>query len=183
MRSITRFSKVSSIVLALAFLAGCQQLALKRQQNAAAKDAGTPPAVQQAAQGQAANNQQQLLPVDFRLAQEQQDKGLQELKFQDGTKVWYLPDPVLSRADLATAEPRRTKDGRPFVRFTFNQVGAQKLASISDRFPGKYLVLTLGNSLVSVYQMQKPITNGILDIGFANDQEAISIVNRIAGQS
>uniref|UniRef100_UPI0033424BC3 SecDF P1 head subdomain-containing protein n=1 Tax=Castellaniella defragrans TaxID=75697 RepID=UPI0033424BC3 len=179
MQSIKRMNKMFPAVLALVFLAGCQQLTQKKQTANAHDAPARPTAV--AGQKQAAASRE-LISVDFRLAQEQRDNGLEQLKFKDGSAVWYLPDPVLTRVDLSTAEPRRAQNGRVFVRFTFTPAGAQKLASITERFPGKFLVLTLGNSLQSVYRIQAPIANGVLDIGFGTAEEATAVVNRIAGQ-
>lgn len=176
-----RFYSLPIALLAVLALAGCEQLAQRKQALAAEAAASSAPAAsaQQNTAGQAA---QQQVSVDFRLAQTQQDKGLSQLKFKDGTSVWYLPQPVLSRADLANAEPRRTKQGQAFVRFTFTQPGAKKLASLTQRYPGKFLILTLGNSLQAVYQIRQPSTNGILDIGVDTDQHAVDMVNTIAGR-
>lgn len=187
MKPMKRVYLVSATFLALALAAGCQTLALKKgaksPPDSPATELTQPPGQSQAPRAAAATPAaQQVTSVDFRLAQEQQDNGLLEYKFQDGSAVWYLPDPVFNRADLSNAEPRKANDGRAFVRFTFNPQGAQKLASITERYPGKYLILTLNNSLQALYQINAPLTNGVLDIGFSSEQAAVDAVNEIAGR-
>jgi len=162
-------------LLAAVALAGCQHTT-PRQQYAAA----TPQAAQPAPVSQDAARQQQA-SVDFRLAQTQAAPGLSELKLSDGS-LWLLPEPVLTRADLASVEPRKTQQGQAYVRFGFSQAGAQKLAALSQRYPGKLLVLTLNNSLIAAPRIQGAITNGVLDVGFASDQQALNVAREIAGQ-
>ncbi len=164
-------------LLTVVFLAGCQNMAQKKQASAQ-----TAPTTQSSTSSSQAGQSAQQTRVDFRLAQTQADKGLKELKFPDGS-VWYLPNPVLSRDDLTGVEPRRTKEGQAFVRFSFSQQGAQKLAAVTQRYPGKLLVLTLNDSLVALPRIEKPITNGVLDVGFSSDQQALNVVNAIAGHS
>lgn len=168
---------------AAAFLSGCQNMP-KHEQNAeltqppaaaAQQDTGTPSTVRPSTVNANATR------VDFRVAQRAQAAGLSELKFPDGS-LWYMPEPVLTRADLSRAEPRRTADGHPYVRFSFSPQGAQKLAAVSQQYAGKLLVLTLNNSLRSVYQLNQPLTQGVLDIGFASDEDAVNVVKTIAGE-
>jgi preprotein translocase subunit SecD len=89
---------------------------------------------------------------------------------------------VLTRADLASVEPRKTEQGQAYVRFGFSQAGAQKLAALSQRNPGKLLVLTLNNSLVAAPRIEGTITNGVLDVGFASEQQALNVAREIAGR-
>jgi len=164
-------------ILAAALLAGCQQMPQKTQSSALAQ----PPNLAQSAQPQAAPAAKQQARVDFRLAQPAKAAGLSELKFRDGS-LWYSPQPVLTRADLSGVEPRRTADGHPYIRFTFSALGAQKLAAVTKQYRGKLLVLTLNNSLESVYAINQPLQSGVLDIGVKSDQEAVRAVKTIAGQ-
>lgn len=179
-----RIYKVSGVLAAVALLAACQQMPRKDQSSALTQ----PPVVQQGAAPQAPAPAQAAAPaqkaqprVDFRLAQQARETGLSELKFNDGS-LWYNPQPVLTRADLDNVEPRRTADGHSYLRFKFSAPGAQKLASLTRQFPGKLLVLTLNNSLESVYQIGQPVDTGVLDIGVKSDQEALRAVRAIAGR-
>ena len=173
-----RVHVVSGMFVAAAFLAGCQQMPQKTQSSALTQP---PPVMQRSAQSQSAAPAAQQARVDFRLAQPAKAAGLSELKFPDGS-LWYNPQPVLTRADLSSVEPRRTADGHPYIRFKFSALGAQKLAAVTKRYSGKLLVLTLNNSLASVYSIGQPIQSGVLDIGVKSDQEAVSAVKLIAGK-
>jgi len=162
-------------ILAAVALAGCEHTAPRQQYAAATTQAAQPEPASQGA------NSQQLASVDFRLAQTQAAPGLSELKLSDGS-LWLLPQPVLTRADLASVEPRKTEQGQAYVRFGFSQAGAQKLAALSQRNPGKLLVLTLNNSLVAAPRIEGTITNGVLDVGFASEQQALNVAREIAGR-
>ncbi|MGB6102994.1 MAG: hypothetical protein WBF88_03955 [Pusillimonas sp.] len=186
---------IPSVLLAAALLAGCQHTA-PSQQMAQAQSRASQPAMAEQAPRQAGASQQipsqsatprqgstqqnaiQRASVDFRLAQTDAASGLTELKLPDRS-VWFLPQPVLTRADLASVEPRRTQQGQSYVRFGFSQDGAQKLAAVSQRYPGKLLLLTLNNTLIAVPQIQAALSNGILDVGFSSDQQAMDVVRQI----
>lgn len=167
-----RVHLVPGILVAAAVLAGCQQMPRKTQFS-------TLP--QGAAQPQAGSSAVRQTRVDFWLAQPARAAGLSELKLRDGA-LWYNSRPVLIRTDLSSVEPRRTADDHAYVRFKFSPQGARKLADVTERFPGKLLVLTLDNSLESIYRIGQPIASGVLDIGFKSDQEAVDAVRTIAGQ-
>lgn len=201
-----RYYAAPIVFVAATLLAGCQTMQNKGQQES---ELMQPPAVQQqAAQSQVAQNQQpaqgqsapnqaahnqqqsaqgqqarqQVTSVDFRLAQTSPVEGLSEMKFPDGS-IWYLPTPVLSRADLAKVEPRRSAENNAYVRFSFNEVGTKKLAMITERYQGNILVLTLNNSLESLVPIQGHITSGILDVGVQNDEQALSMVRSISSSN
>lgn len=166
---------IPAVLLFSALLAGCQNMPRKQAAMPASQYGGPTTA------GQQAPPTQQPVSVDFRLAQAKPAAGLKELKFSDGS-IWYLPQPVLARSDLVRVEPLQTQRGQAYVRFFFSQAGAQKLAAISKRYPGKLLVLTLNNSLVAVPQIPGPITNGQLDVGFRTAQQAVGITQEIVGK-
>ncbi|CAM5180314.1 hypothetical protein CDEF62S_04393 [Castellaniella defragrans] len=181
MKQMKRVHVISGLLVATAFLAGCQQMPRKDQSSALTQPPAVQPAASQAQASAPAAPAQAQTRVDFRLAQQAKAAGLSELKFGDGS-LWYNPQPVLTRADLSSVEPRRTADGHPYLRFKFSALGAQKLSQVTQRFPGKLLVLTLDNSLESVYPINQPVVSGQLDIGVKSDQEAVNAVKKIAGQ-
>lgn len=112
--------------------------------------------------------------VEFRLAQVEQDNGLQPLKLSD-RQLWVLPQPVMTRLDLQSVAAVKAKDGRPYVRFGFNPAGAQKLASVSQRFAGKYLLVSVNNQLVSAPTIGGAMNEGILFVPTVNEQQASQI--------
>lgn len=141
----------------------------------------TTSSAQQAKPAPAAPQTAQQPRVDFHLAQGTQGKGLKELKLPNGT-IWYLPEPVLTRADLSNVQSEHTSKGQAFVRFTFNKQGAGKLANITNRYKGRLLVLTVNGSLARIMQIAGPVNNGVLDVGYPSQQQADTLVNAIAGK-
>lgn len=161
----------STLLLTMSFLFGCAAM----QQSDAASAPADASAEQTAAQPAS---------VDFRLAQGESDENLSKLELpNDAGTVWYIPQPILTRENINNAEPRRTKDDQAFVRFTFSADGAKQLADVSQRFPGKLLVLTIDGTLIRILRIDQPITNGILDVPFDSEKQAIGLVNIIAGRA
>lgn len=119
--------------------------------------------------------------VVFRLAQAKQASNLSELKLKNGS-LWYAKQPVFTRTDLTSVEPRRTQKGQAFVRFIFSQAGAKKLAFITEKFKGAFLVLTLNNSLASVTQIKGQDNKGVLDIPFRSDRQAVAVARVVVGK-
>ncbi|TKR57078.1 preprotein translocase subunit SecD [Allopusillimonas ginsengisoli] len=154
-------------------LAGCETTA-PAQKAAAANNAAV------AAAQPAASQQARATQVFFRLAQTESASGLSELRLSDGS-LWVLPQPVLSRADLASVEPLQTEKGQALVRFGFNQTGARKLSELSRRYQGKLLVLTIADNLVAVPRMREPLTQGAMVVTVASSEQAMAIARAIGG--
>ncbi len=141
----------------------------------------TTSSAQQAKPAPAAPQTAQQPRVDFHLAQGTQGKGLKELKLPNGT-IWYLPEPVLTRADLTNVQSMRTQKSQAFVRFVFTKQGASELSSITNRYKGKLLLLTVNGSPRYIYKISVPVNNGVLDVGYPSQQQADTLVNAIAGK-
>lgn len=122
---------------------------------------------------------QQPVRLDFRLAQRQESTGLRELELLDGS-VWYQPQSVLTRENLATVTPKSNDQGQAYVQFVFSEEGARKLTQLSQQYAGKMLVITLGNSLKGIIELSQPVTDGVLNLPLGSEQEAIDMVQRIA---
>jgi preprotein translocase subunit SecD len=116
--------------------------------------------------------------VEFRLAQNERDKGLQSLKVGD-RELWVLPQPVMTRVDLQSVAAVKTQEGRPFVRLQFTQAGAQKLAAVSQRFTGKYLLLSINGQLASAPTIGGAMNQGLLFIPTASEQQASDVAAAI----
>ncbi len=174
MNNMTRKTWIPAALAFTAILAGCQHTQ-PAQRNAAAQEA----AAQQAA-APAAGVARQQATVDFRLAQTQAGKGLAELKLAQGS-LWVLGQPVLTRSDLASIEPRHTQDGRPYLRFGFSREGARKLAALSQRYTGKLLVVTVDNALIAVPRIEGTVSSGIFNVPVQSDRQALELASRIAG--
>lgn len=171
-------------VASAALLAGCDTLQTQKaaaQPAAAAAQPATPPAPPAVTNQQAAGAQQQQgAPVTFLLAQKQQAKGMSELKLKDAS-LWYAPQPVLTRADLARVTPLKTQNGQGAVRFDFSPEGAQKLAAITGQNKGRFLAIVVGNQLVSVPEIDAQLKDGVLGFPTASEAQAQAIVNAIRG--
>ncbi|KAA0890597.1 preprotein translocase subunit SecD [Pusillimonas sp. ANT_WB101] len=162
-----------ALIATAVLLAGCETTA--PAQKAAAANNATVAAAQPAASQQA-----QATQVFFRLAQTESAEGLSELQLSDGS-LWVLPQPVLSRADLASVEPLQTKQGQALVRFGFNQEGARKLSELSRRYQGKLMVVTIADNLVAVPRISEPLTQGAMVVSVASSEQAMAIARAVAG--
>jgi preprotein translocase subunit SecD len=186
-----RVVSVAASLLAVLTLGACQQMPAQQTGQPGAMAPGALPAQfpaqaapQAPAQAQAApaapGAATQLPSVDFRLAQPERAPELKELRMAN-TTLWFAPQPVLSRGDLNTVVAVKAKDGKHYVRFGFTQAGAQKLAAVTQRFPGKVLVLTINGNLVATPRIARPVTNGLLFVPMASEQQALNVAAVIGG--
>ena len=125
------------------------------------------------------NRPLQYLPVDFYLGQQKPANGLVRFKTRE-SEVWMAPQPVMTRADLSSVQPRRGATGQPFVRFMFSSEGARKFEQITARYHGKILVVSVGKTVIDVLLLDAVVTNGMLDVMTHTDQTAVDISNAIS---
>ena len=176
---LRRWLAQAGVVLVSALLASChtmqpQQLPQPQQpQPQQNTQAAPPPAPAQI------DRASQYLPVDFYLAQQKSANGLVRLKLGKN-EVWVAPQPVMTRADLASVQPRRGAKGQPFVRFTFSSEGARKFEQITTRYHGKIMVISIGKTVIDVLLLDAVVTNGTLDVMTRTDQEAINVSNAVS---
>lgn len=171
---VQRIYTVSLLLLLTIAVAGCATSEVKPDKTANAQETTTTTAAKQAPETQAAS-------FAVFMAQPQADKRLKKLQFGSNT-VWYLPRPLLTRQNLASVQPRRTQQGKAFVRVTLKTKAAQRLAAITKRYPGKLLLVTVGNNLVSIVRIQQPITDGKLDIAAPSAEQARGLAQALAGK-
>lgn len=141
------FVKVNLLFLLL-FLAGCQNMGTSSTPTAEASNA--------AAQEQTA--------ITLHLAQQQADPELVAVELGSDQRLYALPNPVLTQADLREAAPVNTEDGASYVVFAFTQEGSKKLANITEQARGHFFLLSANGQLLSVVQIAEPMTNGQLVI-------------------
>ncbi|MCG5263125.1 hypothetical protein EM868_19985 [Cupriavidus gilardii] len=182
-----RAASIAASALAVIALGACQQMPAQQgsQPAAMAPAAAAPaPAPSQAPRGAAAQQAPQQAPqqpsVEFRLAQPERAPNLNELRMANAT-LWVAPQPVLVRSDLSAVMAVKAKDGKSYVRFNFTQPGAQKLASLTQRFSGKNFVLTVGGNLVATPRIGRPVNNGVLFVPMASEQQALNVAAVIGG--
>ncbi|WP_198958952.1 SecDF P1 head subdomain-containing protein [Candidimonas nitroreducens] len=118
--------------------------------------------------------------MEFRLAQAQPANNLMPLPI--GKRLfYYFPVPVLTGADLDWAVPRKTGQGQPFVHIKFNQKGAQRLAELTQRNKGRWLLITVNGNLEAGPRIGDPIDNGIIDMATNTDSEAARFAGELNG--
>jgi preprotein translocase subunit SecD len=178
--SMYRFLRIPSSLCAAALLAACAHTPAKQS----AADSAPAPTRTAASNAASATQpaQQRQASVDFRLAQTKAAKDFVEVHVQNRS-LWVLPQPVLTRADLSGVGPIKTAQGQMFVRFSFNAVGAQRLAAVSRQNTGKLLVISIGGDLAALPQIGGPMTEGVLNIPVPNEQIALNITNAIVNGS
>ncbi len=164
MQTVLRLALVAT---SAALLAACQPL--KPQQAAAAA-----PAPATAVQPQAAPT------VDFRLVHAKPAAQLQAIRVR-GQVLYMQPAPVLTRADLASVIPMKTKEGAAFLRLQFTPEGAGKLGEITRRNVGNWLLFTVDNQFVELPRIGGQVANGVIDIGMGSEQNAVNVANIIVG--
>ncbi|OZI51499.1 SecDF P1 head subdomain-containing protein [Bordetella genomosp. 4] len=169
-------------------LAACQQMPSKGTSSArtgsaqpAAQQASTAqqPAQQSAQQSaqqprqQAANN---TTPnITFHLAQVRPGNGLAQVQLNQNTRLYAVPQPVLTQADLRQIVPMQNKNGQVFLRFDFNQQGAAKLAKVTREAQGNYLIISAQGKLISVPKISATYDGGSFPLPVASVDEAQAI--------
>lgn len=171
---MTRRIILPALIASSALLAACQPMVAQKGANAA------PRAAQPAPQDTAARARTAIPAVEFRLAQDQPGADLRELRMSDKT-YYFLLAPALTRADLNTATPMKTREGQPFVSLRFTPSGARKLAQIGRQYPGRWLVFTIDGRLVGVPRIAGPMEEGILNLTMNSEEQAISVAQAIEG--
>lgn len=119
--------------------------------------------------------------VAFRLAQTSPGLGLMELRLPQRTPFYYVDAPVLVREDLSSVTAMRTAQGQAFVRLQFNEGGKAKLASVSKANVGRTLLLTINDHLIGAPLINRPISNGVLDLTMASEAMALQVSSAIVG--
>lgn len=180
---MSRLVSISLLATATMLIAACQQMPGGRSGQAGwqTATAPTPPQLKATpAQASPAPQATAAPVVEFRLAQPQKDAGLQPVTLGK-QQLWVLPQPVLTRADLQSVVAVKSREGRSFVRFQLNQAGAPKLAQLSRRFPGKFLLLTINSQLASAPTIGGPMTEGVIFVPVLNESQAAQVAAAVAG--
>jgi preprotein translocase subunit SecD len=202
--SMFKTTTLSLVLVAAALTAGCQQMPARASAQSGVATLGqpdvAPPPIRTSAASPAPARASAMAPapatamatstaaqqtakapvVEFRLAQSQPDTGLQRV--QIGNQVmWVLPQPVLTRSDVRSLVAVKSREGKDYVQFTFTPAAAPRLAEISQRYRGKYLLLSVDRYLVSAPTIGGPMTNGELFVPATSAEDARQIAALAAG--
>ena len=134
---------------------------------------------QQAAQS---SQQQSQAALAIFLAQQQADAQLRQINIGQDS-LYALPQPALLRSDVQQLTPLTTDDGRSYLLLQLNEQGRQKLATISNRARGHYMLLTVQGQLVSITQITQPIQDGRLLMGTRSAEQSAAIIQALNTQS
>lgn len=173
-------------------LAACQQMPNKGTSSArsgsaqpAAQQTSTAQqpaqqATQQSAQQSAQQPRQQAASnatpnITFHLAQVRPANGLAQVQLNQNTRLYAVPQPVLTQADLRQIVPMQNKNGQVFLRFDFNQQGAAKLAKVTREAQGNYLIISAQGKLISVPKISATYDGGSFPLPVASVDEAQAI--------
>lgn len=134
-----------------------------------------------AQQGQQAQQQQAQSVITIHLAQEQADDQLVAVDVGDGN-LYALPQPVLVQSDMQQVTPVTAENGSTFLLIEMTDEGRQKLAAVSERAQGHYLLLSVQGQLVSLAQIGQPLEDGQLLMGTQSQQHTNVILDMMRGQ-
>ncbi|GAB3100412.1 hypothetical protein GCM10027288_03020 [Bordetella tumbae] len=161
-------------------LAACQQMPNKG--TSSARSGNAQPAAQQAsttqqpAQQPSQQNANNSTPnITFHLAQVRPGNGLAQVQLNQNTRLYAVPQPVLTQADLRQIVPMQNKNGQVFLRFDFNQQGAAKLAKVTRESQGNYLIISAQGKLISVPKISATYDGGSFPLPVASVDEAQAI--------
>ncbi len=98
---------------------------------------------------------------------------------QNGVLVYVDPTQTLTRNDLQNAVATRNSAGKAFVKLEFSPSGKDRLANLTSNNIGKSFAVTQKNRLISIINISKPITSGILYVPMASEEAATSFEDQI----
>ena len=173
---------MSSVVRSLAVL-GLMSLAAC-QTNPSRPDAATQSSTSNAAATQRANTAPQqpaassqntagtTPKITFLLAQTSPANGLARIQLGKDANLYAVPQPVFTQADLQGITPIQTKDGKVFLRFDFTQQGKVKLANITSKAIGNYLIISANGKLIGVPKINAAYQQGQFPLPMQSVEQA-----------
>lgn len=164
-------------------LAACQTTTPPNQRMNVDDVAPPPPSYNQASQqpGQQGQQQRAQSVITIHLAQAQADDQLVAVNIGEGN-LYALPQPVLVQSDMQQVTPVTAENGNTFLLLEMNDAGRQKLAAVSERAQGHFLLLSVQGQLVSLAQIGQPLQDGQLLMGTQSQQHTNAILDMMRGQ-
>lgn len=157
--------KTAGLVLGLMLAAGCQH-----QQQVAQQPTPAEPAAQEAADPAERNI------IAVHLAQKQADPAFIEVDFGEGKKLYALPKPVLTQADMQSVQAVTTEDGRHFMVFELSEQGRKTLADVSSQAIGHFFLFSARGQLVGVSNIDEPMTDNKLIMATENEEHTKQVL-------
>lgn len=118
--------------------------------------------------------------ITVHLAQQQPDEQLIPVQIGDG-QLYALPQPILIQTDMQQVTPVTAENGDTFLLFEMNNEGSQKLATVTQRAQGHFLLLSVQGQLVSMAQIGQAINDGNLLMGTQGQQHTDAILQMMRG--
>lgn len=118
--------------------------------------------------------------ITIHLAQQQPDDQLIPVQVGEGN-LYALPQPVLIQTDMQQVTPVTAENGDTFLLFEMSNEGSQKLATVTQRAQGHFLLLSVQGQLVSMAQIGQAINDGQLLMGTQGQQHTDAILNMMRG--
>ncbi|CAM4337447.1 SecDF P1 head subdomain-containing protein [Kerstersia similis] len=115
--------------------------------------------------------------IRFFLAQSRPADDLLQIQLDPQTSVYALPQPVFTQADMKQVVPLKSQQGQVFLRFDFNERGAEKLEAISQQAAGNYLVLTINDRVVAIPQVASAYEKPAVHVPMRSAEDAQAVVN------
>ena len=124
------------------------------------------------------------IKFEMRLAENEPAKGLREAQVEGTTRKVYLHmEPALTNKDIAAAQATTGEDNKPAVEVRLTEVGAKKLAKLSEAHQGKPVAILLDDKVILAPLVRDSITEGKAMItGSFTKEKAEKIAKGIQGQ-
>lgn len=133
-------------------------------------------------QAQHSQQQQGQSAVAIFLAQQQADAQLVPISVGQGN-LYALPQPFLLQSDIQQITPATADNGASYLVLQLNEQGRQKLAVVSTRASGHFMLLNVQGQLASLMQITQPIQDGRVLMSTQSAQHSTAIIQAISGQA
>jgi len=156
--------KVSAVALGLLLMVGCQSqsTAPSSESSNAKKSAETSVATSSERAQTSAEQQAENAMISVHLAQLQNGPELLTVDLGEDKKLYALPLPVFNRADMQGVEAFATKEGKTFIVFDMTEQGRTKLAELTAKAKGHFLLFGAQGQMIGISQITEPMMDGKL---------------------
>lgn len=172
--------KFAGLALGLMLVVGCQHQGTGQLSDAAnakkSSEAAATAAKRQPTSAQPTAEQAQQAVVTVHLAQRNSEPDLLTLDLGEGKKLYAMPQPVFTQADMQGLTPVTTKDGQSFLIFNMTEAGRDKLSKLSTQATGHFFLFSVKNQLVGIAQIEQPINDGGLVMATQSEDHSKKIL-------